>query len=325
MPLIWVLFILLILFLIFLDIALLHKKDEVMPLRSSLGWTAFWIFLALVFNVVIYFAYEHHWLGIGLHVGQDLAGRQAAIDFFTGYLIEKSLSIDNLFVIAVIFSFFKIPLKYQHRILFWGIVGALVFRGLMIGVGSILIAKFFWMNYIFGALLIFTAGKMLMDRGEEMDLEQNTIVKFVKRFYPVATDSHTRHFFAKQNGKTAMTPLFLALIVIETSDVFFAIDSIPAIFSITTDSFLVFTSNVFAILGLRSLYFAIASLMESLRYLKTSLVFLLAFVGMKLILAHHFHIPTWVSLTIIGGILLVGIIASLLRKEKDHKKSHHKN
>lgn len=317
---VWFLFILLILFLILLDVGVLHKKDEVMSLKQSLLWTAFWIFLAMLFNVLIFYAYDNHWLGIGLSLGHATEGHQAALDFFTGYLIEKSLSIDNLFVIAVIFSFFKIPLKYQHRILFWGIVGALVFRGIMIGVGSVLIAKFFWMNYIFGALLIFTAGKMLMDKGEELDLETNTLIKFIKKFYPVTTEIHSHNFFSKINGKKAITPLFLALIVIETSDVFFAIDSIPAIFSITTDPFIVFTSNVFAILGLRSLYFAIASLMESLRYLKTSLVFLLAFVGMKLMLAHHFHIPTWASLSIIGGILAVGIVASVLRNNDDKKK-----
>jgi tellurite resistance protein TerC len=315
--LVWIGFIFFILFLLALDIGVFHKKDKAMSAKASLAWTAFWIALAMLFNVFIYFGYEHHWLGLGLHIGHDMGGKEAALNFFAGFLIEKSLSVDNLFVIALIFSYFKVPLRYQHRILFWGILGALVLRGIMIALGAVLVAKFWWINYVFGALLIFTAGKMLMDRGEDVDLEHSFVVKLVKKFYPVSTRPPEGHFFVMEHGKRAVTSLFMALVVIETSDVFFAVDSIPAIFAITSDPFLVFTSNVFAILGLRSLYFSIAVLMEKLRYLKMSLVFLLAFVGVKFILSHHFPIPTWVSLAIIGGILAVGVFASIFGSPSD--------
>lgn len=314
---IWVFFIAFILVMIGLDIGVLHKKDKAISTAESLAWTGFCVVLALLFNVFIFYSYENHWFGLGLHIGQNIGGKKAALDFFTGYLIEESLSIDNLFVIALIFTYFKIPLKYQHRILFWGILGALVFRGMMIGLGALLVSQFSWINYVFGGLLIFTAVKMLIDRHETMDLEHYAVVKFIKKFYPVSTNHHTGHFFVIENGKKAMTTLFLALIVIETTDVFFAVDSIPAIFAITTDTFIVFTSNVFAILGLRSLYFSIAVLMERLTYLKTSLIFLLVFVGTKLIIAHHYPIPTWVSLSVIAGILAVGILASVIASRRE--------
>jgi tellurite resistance protein TerC len=243
---------------------------------------------------------------------EQLTGREAALQFFTGYLVEKSLSIDNVFVIAMIFAHFRVPLAEQHRVLFWGIFGAVVLRGMMIFGGIALIERFDWVVYVFGALLIFSAASMLIMRHDNLSPESNIMTRLVRRFYPVTTDFHGGHFFVPVDGVRHATPLFLALVLVETSDVTFAIDSIPAIFAITRDPFIVFTSNVFAILGLRSLYFVLAGLMEKFRYLKMSLVFLLAYIGVKMLLIHHYPIPNFVSLAVICGILSVGILASIL-------------
>lgn len=256
-------------------------------------------------------------MGIGNKIGHELSGKQAALQFFTGYLIEKSLSLDNIFVIALIFTYFSVPPIYQHRILFWGIMGALVLRGMMILAGAVLIQNFIWMVYVFGVMLIITAVKMLISRHDNLEPEKNPLVKIAKKIYPVATDYSGEKFFTKVDGKRTITPLFLVLIVIETTDVLFAIDSIPAIFAITYDPFIVFTSNVFAILGLRSLYFALAAVMDKFRYLKFSLVFILAYVGIKMILSHHYPIPTFVSLSVIVTILLIGVLGSIIGGKKD--------
>jgi tellurite resistance protein TerC len=256
--------------------------------------------------------YQNHWLGIGNEIGHQLSGWDAAFKFFTGYLIEKSLSLDNIFVIALIFSYFKVSAKYQHRVLFWGILGALVMRGIMILAGVVLIQKFIWMVYVFGVLLILTAIRMLFSHHDKMEPEKNPLVKFARRLYPVSNNFEGKNFFTRLNGKRAITPLFLVLLVIESTDVLFAVDSIPAIFAITYDPFIVFTSNVFAILGLRSLYFALAAIIERFRYVKISLVIILAYVGVKMILTHHYKIPTYISLTVICVLLLVGIIVSII-------------
>jgi tellurite resistance protein TerC len=308
---IWIAFLLLIALVVALDLGVFHRKHSIISLPEALGWTAVWVSLALAFNVGVYYLYELNPSGWDMDTEQ-LTGREAAIQFFTGYLVEKSLSIDNVFVIAMVFAHFQVPLAEQHRVLFWGIFGAVVLRGLMIFGGIALIERFDWVVYIFGALLIFSAASMLIMRHDNLAPESNVMVRLVRRVYPVTTEFHGGRFFVPIDGVRHATPLFLALVLVETSDVTFAIDSIPAIFAITRDPFIVFTSNVFAILGLRSLYFVLAGLMEKFRYLKMSLVFLLAYIGVKMLLVHHYPIPNLVSLAVIGGILAVGILASIL-------------
>lgn len=313
----WIGFLLLVLILLALDLGVFHKKDEAISTKSALLWTGFWILLSLVFNVFIYFAYEHHWLGIGLHIGHNLGGHDAAIKYFTGYIIEKSLSLDNIFLIAMIFAYFNVPDKYQHRVLFWGILGALIMRGIMIGAGAALIERFDWMIYVFGGLLILTALKMLYSKDEAIHPDDNPLVKLARRLYPVTGTYEGHKFFTIANGKRAITPLFLVLLVIESTDVIFAVDSIPAIFAITTDPYIVFTSNVFAILGLRSLYFALSAMMNKFRYLKVSIVIVLIYVGIKMLISQLYHIPTLISLGVIILILGTGIAISLKKSIKE--------
>lgn len=315
----WVGFIVLILALLALDLGVLNRKAHVISAKEALLWTAFWVLLSLVFNVVIYFMYQHHWLGIGEHIGHPVSGGEAALKFFTGYLIEKSLSLDNIFVIALIFSYFKVPAIHQHRVLFWGILGALIMRGIMIIAGVALIQEFIWMVYVFGGMLIITSVKMLTSSHDSLEPEKNPLVKFARRLYPVSPGFEGKRFFTRINGKRAITPLFLVLLVIESTDVLFAVDSIPAIFAITYDPFIVFTSNVFAILGLRSLYFALAAIIERFKYVKLSLVVILAFVGVKMILSHHYQIPTHISLIVICLLLLVGILASMVLSRRESR------
>lgn len=293
-----------------LDLGVFHRKAHVVTLPEALGWTTVWVTLALLFNIAIYYLYELNPAGWDMDTEQ-LTGAEAALQYFTGYLVEKSLSVDNIFVIAMVFAHFHIPLTYQHRVLFWGILGAVILRGMMIFGGVLIIEKFDWIVYLLGTLLLFSAANMLVMRHDSIALEENFVVRLVRRVYPVTTDLKGSHFFVQVDGVRTATPLFLALVLVETSDVMFAIDSIPAIFAITRDPFIIFTSNVFAILGLRSLYFVLAGLMEKFRYLKTSLAFLLAFIGVKMILVHHHPIPNVVSLAIITGTLSVGIIASM--------------
>jgi tellurite resistance protein TerC len=308
----WAGFILFILVMLAVDLGVLNRKAHVVRAREAVAWTIFCVFLALLFNVALYFIYESHLLGGEEGQPGHLSGRQAALDFFTGWLIEQSLSLDNIFVIAVIFDYFRVPPVYQHRTLFWGILGALVMRGAMIGLGTALIRRFEWIIYVFGVLLILTAVKMLRSGSEKVDPDRNPLVRLARRFYPVTSDFHAQKFFVHIDGRRAITPLFLVLLVIESTDLLFAVDSIPAIFAVTREPFIVFTSNVFAILNLRSLYFVLASAIEKFRYLKPSLVFVLAYVGVKMLLSHHYPIPTQVSLAVIVGILLVGVLASVL-------------
>ncbi len=308
--LVWVGFLSLIAVVVALDLGVFHKKAHVVTLPEALGWTTVWVALALVFGVFVYYLYELNLAGWDMDTA-PLSGSEAAIQYVTGYVLEKSLSVDNIFVIAMVFAHFQIPLADQHRVLFWGILGAVILRGVMILGGAILIARFDWIIYVLGALLLYSAASMLVMRHDNIALEDSIVVRLARRFYPLTTELHGSRFFVQINGVRTATPLFLALLLVEASDVTFAIDSIPAIFAITSDPFIVFTSNVFAILGLRSLYFVLAGLMEKFRYLKMSLVFLLAFVGVKMLLIHHHPIPNLVSLAIIGGILAVGIIASM--------------
>ena len=314
---VWVGFLVFIGAMVALDLGVFHRRQRVVGLAEALGWTALWVALALAFNVGIYFLYGENWLGWSDLHSHDLTGEQAALQFFTGYLVEKSLSIDNIFVIAMIFAYFNVPLAHQHRLLFWGVLGAVVLRGVMIAIGAALLARFDWVMYLFGGLLIASAVRLLIARHDNLAPDRNLLVRLARRVYPVAGDVDSGRFFVRHEGRRAMTPLFLALMLIESSDVLFAVDSIPAVFAVTRDPFLVFTSNVFAILGLRSLYFALAGLMDRFRYLKMSLVFLLVYVGVKTILAHHHPIPNVVSLSIIAAILGVGVLASLVGGPRD--------
>jgi tellurite resistance protein TerC len=327
---IWAGFVLFVLLMLALDLGVFHRRDHVVSLREALGWTAVWIVLALAFSGFVYFGYENQWLGLGTAPdaversaefpdGRVNDGRTALVKYLTGYVVEKSLSVDNVFVIAVIFGMLAVPPMYQHRVLFWGILGALAMRGVMIAVGAKLIAEFTWILYVFGAFLIVTAIKMLLVR-EVADPSHSRVVRLTRRLLPVTDRFHGRHFLVRDGGTLVLTPLALALVMVETADVIFAVDSIPAIFAITADPFLVFTSNVFAILGLRSLYFALAGAIEKFRYLKVSLAAVLALVGAKM-LAH-----SWLKellgpsfnlylLLVVLGVLAAGVAASWWRRD----------
>jgi tellurite resistance protein TerC len=243
--------------------------------------------------------------------------REAALAFLTGYLIEKSLSVDNIFVIALIFGFFAVPKIHQHRVLFWGILGALVMRAIFIVAGAALLARFHWILYVFGAFLLFTGIKMALHRNEEIHPEHNPVLKLVRRLVPVTNDYHEGHFFVRHAGKLMATPLFLVLVLVETTDLIFAVDSIPAIFAVTEDPFLVYTSNIFAILGLRSLYFVLAGVMDKFVYLKMGLSAILVFVGAKMLATEVYKIPATVSLLVVLAILAVAVVASLLKSRRE--------
>ncbi|MDX1571557.1 MAG: TerC/Alx family metal homeostasis membrane protein [Xanthomonadales bacterium] len=313
--LVWIGFLVFVTLMVALDLGVFHRKPRAITIPEALCWTGIWIALALAFNVFVFFLYRDNLLGWTDTAA--LSGHEAAMQFLTGYLLEKSLSVDNIFVIAMIFSYFRIPLSEQHRVLFWGILGAVVLRGVMISLGSVLFTSFDWIVYVFGTFLIFSAARMLTIRDDNFDPEAGLAMRTVRRFYPVTKGLHGSRFFVDLDGVRHATPLFLTLVLVETSDVMFAVDSIPAIFAVTSDPFLVFTSNIFAILGLRSLYFALAGLIEKFRYLKHSLVFVLAYVGVKMLLSHHYPIPNAVSLSLIAGIMSVGVLASIWAGHRD--------
>jgi tellurite resistance protein TerC len=313
----WAIFIVFVVAMLFMDLLVFHRKAHEVKVKEALGFSAMWIGLALCFNVLVYFIYERHWFGFN-PPGEGIDGRAAAVLWFTGYIIEKSLSIDNIFVIAMVFAYFRIPNKFQHRVLFWGIFGALILRGIMIGLGTALIQRFDWMLYVFGVILILTAGRMLFGNAEP-DPEHNPILKLVRKMFRVTTELNEEHFTVRKDGLLFLTPLALTLVVVEATDVMFAIDSIPAIFAITTDPFLVFTCNVFAILGLRSLYFALAGVMDKFHYLKLSLSVLLALIGAKMLLKDVLHDVeglTYYTLGSIAFVLGAGIVASLVRARR---------
>jgi tellurite resistance protein TerC len=309
---IWVAFIALILALLALDLGVFHREARAQSLMEALAWSGFWITLAMAFNGFVYFLYENNWVGGGFTFPVDVSGREAALEFFAGYVLEKSLSLDNIFVIALIFTHFGVPLKYQHRVLFWGVCGALVMRGAMIGLGAELIRTFSWTTYVFGGLLLVTAVRLMVVQHDNIDPSRNFIVRAFRRVIPVTDEFHDQHFTVVQAGKRVATPLFVALVMVESADLLFAVDSVPAVFAVTNDPFLVYSSNVFAILGLRSLYFALAPLLEHFRFLRPSLVLILAFVGFKMIALHVAHIPVGTSVMIIMGILVAGLIASVV-------------
>jgi tellurite resistance protein TerC len=304
----WIIFFVAIISLIIIDLKVTKKRgQEALTFGESMTWTLIWIITALLFNFVVYYVYESS--------ESVLNGKEAALLFFTGYLVEKSLSLDNIFVIALIFSAFRVPHHLQHRVLLWGVFGAILMRFLMIFLGITLITSFSFVTLLFGLLLIATALKMLFMKEHHVHPEDHWVVLLAKKIVPLTPKYHGEAFFIKENGKLFMTPLFLALVVIETTDLLFAIDSIPAIFAITTDPFIVFTSNIFAILGLRSLYFVLVTAINRFYYLRFSLIFLLAFVGVKMLLAHVYPINTLVSLFIILSVLFLGVLASVISKE----------
>lgn len=309
-----------------LDLGVLNRKAHVVSMREALAFTALTMVLATGFAALIYFAYNGKWLGLGSHLDRvDHVvnnGHLAALKFFTGYVIELSLSMDNVFVIALIFQHLRVPAQYQHRVLFWGILGALAMRGTMIGIGTSLIARYHWVMYIFGAFLLFTAFRMLFSGADHEAPEEAAIVRFVRKHFPITEHYHGQHFVVREQAKLFLTPLAIALVLVETTDLVFAVDSIPAIFAITADPFLVFTSNVFAILCLRSLYFGLAGLIEKFRYLKISLAVILGIVGLKMLTATKLkqifgpHLNLWL-LCVIALILGAGALASILKAPRE--------
>ncbi len=297
----WVGFNVFVLAMLALDLGVFHRKSHIVSFKESMAWTTVWVVLALVFNAGIW----------------HFSGSEKALEFFTGYVIEKSLSVDNVFVIALLFTYFSVPREYQHKVLFWGILGALVMRATMIGLGTVLITKFAWIIYVFGAFLILTGLKMIFKKEEEIHPEANPVVRWFKRMYPVTKEFRGDKFFVRENGIRMATPLFVVLLCVEITDLIFAVDSIPAIFAVTQDPFIVYTSNVFAILGLRSLYFALEGMMHKFHYLKLGLGIILVFVGIKMLLAHTpYKLDTLLSLAVVAGILVASVIASLLHNPK---------
>jgi tellurite resistance protein TerC len=278
-----------------IDLVGFNRKAHEVTIREAITWSVVWVALSLCFNLLVW----------------RMKGADAAIDFFTGYVIEYSLSVDNIFVFVLIFSYFQVRKKYQHRVLVWGIVGALVMRGLMIWLGVALVARFHWILYIFGAFLLITGIRMLVSHGEEIDLESNFVLRICRRWMRVTPDYHEQHFLVKQGGQWMLTPLALVLIVIDIMDLIFAVDSIPAVFAITQDEFIIYTSNICAILGLRSLYFVLAHVIDRFIYLKTGLALVLGFVGGKMLVAEIFHVPNWGSLAVIITVLSVTIFLSM--------------
>ena len=293
----WVAFHVFILAMLAIDLGVLHRRSHEVAIKEALLWSGVWIALALLFALGVYVWY----------------GPQPALEFLAGYLIEKSLSVDNIFVFVLIFAYFRVPARYQHKVLFWGILGALVMRAIFIFAGIALLQRLHWIIYVFGALLILTGIKMAMEKDKEIHPDKNPVLRLFRRLVPVTGQYHADHFFIKQAGQYAATPLFVVLLVVETTDIIFAVDSIPAILAITVEPFLVYTSNVFAILGLRALYFALAGVMRLFHYLHYGLSAILVFVGAKMLLADVYKLPVTVALGVIAGILLISIVASVLR------------
>ncbi|HPI67846.1 MAG TPA: TerC family protein [Bacteroidales bacterium] len=297
----WIGFHILIFIMLGLDLGIFSREAHKVPVKEALIWFAVWIITALLFNLFVLYEF----------------GKTKALEYFTSYLVEKSLSVDNIFVFILIFTYFAVPDKYQHKILFWGVLGALVMRGIFIFAGVALINRFHWIVIVFGGFLLVTGVKMLFESDIHIDPSKNPIVKFARRFLPVTDEAHHGKFFVRINHKLYATPFFLVLLIIESSDLLFAVDSIPAVLAISQDRFIVYTSNIFAILGLRSLYFAVSGIMGYFRFLKIGLAIILAYVGVKMIVSFfHFEIPILLSLTIIGSILLMSILASLVVKKK---------
>ncbi len=305
---VWILFLSLIFIFLALDLGVFNKNPHIISSKEAGIWTGVWVTLSFAFSGVVNWLYSDNLI----HNPTGIKPSEATIKYITGYLIELSLSIDNIFIIAVIFASFKISQKYQHRVLFWGILGAILFRGLMIYFGVILINKFSWMTYLFGAFLLFTAFKMLFKKDEEdFDPKGSFIYRVIGKAVPITTHTEKEHFFTRIDGINHATPLFVALLVIEVMDMLFALDSVPAILAITSDPFLVFSSNIFAILGLRSMYFFLANMLEKFSHLEYSLIAILTFVGIKMLAHDYLEIPEWASLGFIALSLIAGIVVSI--------------
>ena len=308
-PVIWLVFVGAVLVFLALDLGVFHRKPRAVDFGEALMWTTIWFSMAMAFAFLL----------APIMIGEQWQDSHRTL-FITGYVVELSLSMDNVFVIALIFTYFRVPLEYQHRVLFWGILGALVMRAVMILSGAELIERFDWILYVFGAFLLFTGIKMLFAGDEEVEPEKNIVIRLARKIYPVTTEYDGQHFFTPLNGRRALTPLALCLIMVETTDLIFAVDSIPAIFGITTEAFIVFTSNVFAILGLRSLYFVLVGLLRHFRYLKYGMALVLVFIGFKMLVVLWEGHPAWLNfegnhdavLGIIGAILGLSIVASVL-------------
>ncbi len=296
----WIAFNLFVLLMLVIDLGIFHRKSHEIKFKEALTWSAICVFLALLFNVGIYF-----W-----------RGKEDALVFLTGYLLEQSLSVDNLFVFLLIFSYFRVPAQHQHTVLFWGILGALVMRLIFILAGVVLITRFHWIIYLFGAFLVITGIRLAFEKDKEIHPENNPILKLFRRFIPVTKNYEDKKFFVRREGRLWATPLFVVLLVVETTDVLFAVDSIPAILAITQDPFIIYTSNVFAILCLRSMYFVLAKVMDLFHHLHYGLAFILVFVGVKMIGSDYFHIPIPISLTLVAGALILSVLASLLWPSK---------
>jgi tellurite resistance protein TerC len=296
----WIVFNAVILLLLFLDLAVLNRGHRVIPFKNAILMSAFWISLALGFAVFI-----HQWMG-----------PPKALEFLTGYLLEEALSVDNLFVFILLFAYFKVPPEEEKTVLFWGILGALVMRGLFIFAGVALVQRFHWVLYAFGVFLVYTGIQLMFGGTEERDPSRNIVLRFCRKFLPLMDSYDGGRFVARRGGKLQFTPLFVVLLVVETTDILFAVDSIPAILAITRDPFIVYTSNVFAILGLRSLYFALSGMMRLFHYLNYGLSFVLIFVGVKMLLPERYHVPTWAALAVIAGVLALSVLASVLFPQK---------
>ncbi len=299
--LLWVVFNIFVFGMLAIDLGVFHRKAHAVTTKEATSWCLIWITLGLIFNAGVYV----------------FLGPEKGLEFFTGYLIEYSLSVDNIFVFILILSYFSVPSVYQHRVLFWGILGALIMRGVFIATGALLLQKFHWVIYLFGAFLVFTGVKMLVKEEISVRPDDNPVLRILRRFIPIATDYTGKSFFVMQNRKLHATPLFVVLIVIETTDLIFAVDSVPAIFAVSQDPFVVYTSNVFAILGLRSLYFLLAGVVDLFVYLRYGLGVVLAFVGVKMVLSDIYKIPIGLSLMVVIGVLALSIVASLLRPRKE--------
>lgn len=302
---VWACFLGFVLVMLALDLGVFHRKSHEVKIKEALIWSAVWISLALLFNYGIYV----------------FMGKEKAIEFLTGYVIEKSLSVDNLFVFIMLFTYFNVEAKYQHKILFWGILGALVMRAIFIFAGVALISKFHWIIYVFGAVLIYTGFKMLFHKDEKIEPDKNPLVRLFKKFFPVTEEAQGGKFFVKLDGKTFATPLFVVLLIVEFTDLIFAVDSIPAILAITNDTFIIFTSNVFAILGLRALYFALSGITKYFHYLKYGLSAILVFVGIKMTIVDFYKVPILYSLLVICSILVVSVLLSIAFPKKNEELS----
>ncbi len=312
---IWIIFGLILVSLLAIDLGVLNK-DRTLSTQEAVRNSIIWVSIGLLFSIFVYFAYNRHWFGIGLEIGKSISGTTAMVQYLSGYLVELSLSVDNLFVFALIFKYFTVPLASQHRVLFWGIVIALILRGLMIFGGVALVHRFHWIEYVFAVIIIYSAYRMWRSGDEDMDIEAMPLVKLLRKVMRVVPYFKGDRFFVKEANHWHATPLFVTFLVVNIADVIFAFDSIPAIFAITHDEFIIFTSNIFAILGLRSLYFLLIGMMDKFTHLKTSLIVILLFIGVKMLINDFYTIPSVFALLIILLILGAGIYTSLRTSSK---------